>query len=122
MLAMNLNNNKIQTDRELFDPNTLSNYPDISEWMTDPEGAHAERFANMSIKAFKEYKRNADEMRKGKGKGKVSEGKGKESVGKKRAVRYEDDDNEDDDNGKHRPKKTKSKRKAGGYDSDKLDG
>jgi hypothetical protein len=93
---------RVQDDRSLFDPKTLHKYPKISAWLDDPEGKYASKFANMSIKEFKDYKiRNKDS----------GDGKGV----KTKKVRIVNDDSGDEE---IHPRK---KGKARMVDSDNLD-
>ena len=58
--ALELKHTKAQEDRNLFHPDTLHKYPKIAAWLDDPDGKYADRFGDMTVKAFIAYKDNID--------------------------------------------------------------
>lgn len=99
--ALTLKHTKVQGDRSLFDPKTLSKFPEISAWLENPQGEYASKFASMSVKQFNDYKANIEARTAGKLK----------KLGKQKQTRRQID-SDDDESGEEvvvRHKKRKNK-------------
>lgn len=113
--ALELKHTKAQEDRNLFHPDTLHRYPKIAAWLDDPDGEYADRFSDMTVKAFIAYKNNIDSRTtaKLKNSAKVSKKKGRGSDDK--------NDTDDSDEEEERVRLKKRKGKARAINSNDLD-
>jgi hypothetical protein len=108
--ALELKHTKAQEDRNLFHPDKLYKYPKIAAWLDDPNGEYAEKFVDMSLKAFIAYKASCDNR--------SDQLKKMAKVTKKKARVAESEDESEDE---HVREKKKKKGKSHPVDSDDLD-